>query len=99
VSRDNESGLTIPIGDAAALAEASRQIADDPALRARFSAGARARAIAEFDDSIMASRTLALYDSVLTARAPVAEVKLSEWVNRVNRLTALEVSPAAKLNK
>jgi glycosyltransferase involved in cell wall biosynthesis len=90
VSRDNESGLTIPIGDAASLAAASRRIADDPALRARLSAGARARAVAEFDDSVMATRTLALYDSVLTARRPVAEMKLSEWVKRVNQLTPLE---------
>ncbi len=90
VSRNNESGLTIPIGDAPALAAASRLIADDPALRARLCAGARARAVAEFDDSVMASRTLALYDSVLTARQPVAELKLSEWVKRVNHLTPLD---------
>jgi len=85
VSRDEESGLTIPIGDAAALARASRRIAEDPALRARLSAGARARAIAEFDDRLMAQRTLELYESTLRARPRLTEATLRDWVVEINR--------------
>jgi glycosyltransferase involved in cell wall biosynthesis len=97
VSRHEESGLTIPVGDAAALAEASRRIAADPALRARLSAGARARAIVEFDARLMATRSLDLYSSVLETRRPVPELKLSEWVQDVNRATSPQTkSPQSK---
>jgi glycosyltransferase involved in cell wall biosynthesis len=85
VSRHEQTGLTIPVSDANALVHASLRIAGDPALRSRLSSGARARAVAEFDDQLMAARSLDLYNSVLTAHQPTVEVKLSEWVRQVNR--------------
>jgi rhamnosyl/mannosyltransferase len=96
VSRNEESGLTIPIGDAPALAHAAHRIADDPAFRARLSTGARTRAVAEFDDRLMAQRTLDLYDSILQARPHFDEPKLSQWVHDVNRETgAMQGAPRA----
>jgi len=86
VSRHDESGLTIPMGDVDGLVEASRRIVEEPGLRARLAAGARARAIAEFDDSLMAIRSLDLYKSLMHQRPPTTEVKLSEWVHDVNRV-------------
>ena len=51
VSRHEESGLTVPVDDPAAFAAAARRLLEEPGLRDRLAAGARARAIAEFDDA------------------------------------------------
>jgi rhamnosyl/mannosyltransferase len=56
VSQHDVSGLTVPVGDASALAAAARTIANDPVLRSRLSQGARARARTEFDHRLMAQR-------------------------------------------
>jgi glycosyltransferase involved in cell wall biosynthesis len=74
VSMHDESGLTFPVDDAAALAAAARRVAADPALRARLSDGARLRARREFDHMVMARRSLALYDDIL-GRAGGARVR------------------------
>jgi hypothetical protein len=74
------------MGDVDGLVEASRRMIEEPGLRARLAAGARARAIAEFDDSLMAQRSLDLYKSLMHQRPPTIEVKLSEWVHEVNRV-------------
>jgi rhamnosyl/mannosyltransferase len=70
VSRHEESGLTIPVGDAGALARAARRLLDEPGLRERLARRARKRACREFDADTMASRTLEVYRSVLRASAP-----------------------------
>lgn len=64
VSRHDESGLTVPVGDAPALARAARRLVEEPALRARLSAGAVARARSEFDWLTMGERSLELYRGV-----------------------------------
>jgi rhamnosyl/mannosyltransferase len=56
VSQHDVSGLTVPVGDATALAAAGRALANDSELRNRLSMGARARARAEFDHRQMAQR-------------------------------------------
>jgi rhamnosyl/mannosyltransferase len=61
VSRDGESGLTIRVGDAEGLATASRRLLEEPGLRSRLSGLAVARAKREFDDGVMARRSLELY--------------------------------------
>jgi len=61
VSRHGETGLTIPVGDSAALAAASRRLVHEPGLRERLSAGAIERARVEFDGAVMARRSLELY--------------------------------------
>jgi rhamnosyl/mannosyltransferase len=65
VSRHQESGLTTPVGDDAALAAAARRLLDEPDLHARLSAGAVKRATQEFDHMIMAGRSRELYLKVL----------------------------------
>jgi rhamnosyl/mannosyltransferase len=67
VSRDGESGLTIPLGDAASLAAASRRLLDEPGLRDRLGRQAIARAHHEFDDRVMARRSLGLYATAIEA--------------------------------
>ena len=46
---DGSSGLTVPPGDAAAIAAALRRLHDDPELRIRLGIAARERVLAEFD--------------------------------------------------
>jgi rhamnosyl/mannosyltransferase len=71
VSRHEESGLTVPVDDPGALAAAALRLLHEPGLRERLAAGARARACAEFDDRLMARRTLDVYHAALeNARAP-----------------------------
>lgn len=65
VSRHEESGLTVPIEDPAALAAAAKRMLEEPGLRDRLAAGGRARAQADFDQDVMAARILEIYQSVL----------------------------------
>ena len=65
VSRHEESGLTVPVDDPVALADAAIRLLFEPGLRDRLAAGARARAALEFDHRMMASKSLDLYRRVL----------------------------------
>jgi len=67
VSRHEETGLTVPVDDPAAFAAAARRLLEEPGLRDRLSAGARARAIAEFRREAMGRRSMALYSDTLAA--------------------------------
>jgi rhamnosyl/mannosyltransferase len=70
VSRHEETGLTVPVDDFAALSRAARRLLEEPDLRARLSAAARERAVREFDQGLMARRSLDLYRQVLTPIRP-----------------------------
>jgi glycosyltransferase involved in cell wall biosynthesis len=59
------NGIRIPVGDAAALTAALQQLADDPALRRRFGANGRARAVERFDLGVVVERTRLLYRGLL----------------------------------
>jgi glycosyltransferase involved in cell wall biosynthesis len=65
VSRHDREGLTVPVDDPVALAEAARRVLDEPGLRDRLADAARARAVAEFDHRVMAGRSLDVYRRVL----------------------------------
>jgi rhamnosyl/mannosyltransferase len=65
VSRHGETGLTVPVDDPAALAAAARRLLEEPGLRDRLAAGARARAIAEFQSEVMGRRSLNIYSAAL----------------------------------
>jgi glycosyltransferase involved in cell wall biosynthesis len=65
VSLHGETGLTVPVGDAAALAKAALRLLEEPGLAERLGRGARARALAEFRHDVMAERSLALYAEAL----------------------------------
>lgn len=68
VVSDGVDGLLVPPRDAVALARAVAVLQDDPSLRKRLGAAARCKALAEFDESIVIHRTLAVYGE-LTACA------------------------------
>jgi rhamnosyl/mannosyltransferase len=61
VSRHEETGLTVPVEDSAALAAAARRLLEEPGLRQRVSEGASRRAGVEFDHHLMGRRSLTLY--------------------------------------
>ena len=76
VSPHEETGLTVPVNDPIALAAAAARLLDEPGLRERLGAAARERATREFDHRVMARRSLALYEGVLSGRpapGPAAE--------------------------
>lgn len=76
VSRDGETGLTVPVGDAQALAAAATRLVEDAPLRERFAQSARARARLEFDWMRMGERSLALYRLALSSHRQRAELGL-----------------------
>jgi rhamnosyl/mannosyltransferase len=69
VSLHEETGLTVPVNDPSALAAAAHRLVTEPGLRERLSAGARQRAVREFDHRVMAERSLAIYRHVLADTA------------------------------
>lgn len=65
VSRDRETGLTVPPADAQALARALNALLSDDDLRLRYGQAARERVKQEFSLTQMTERTLSLYRQVL----------------------------------
>jgi glycosyltransferase involved in cell wall biosynthesis len=73
VSRHDETGLTVPINDPAALALAARRLLTEPDLRERLTTAARCRAVVEFDHRVMAERSLSMYRKVLAGEGLAGE--------------------------
>lgn len=71
VSRDGETGITVPPADADALAAALRRLLNDAALRRRLGDAARERVRREFSLEGMVADTLAVYREAAT---PVMDV-------------------------
>jgi rhamnosyl/mannosyltransferase len=70
VSRHEETGVTVPVDSPAALAAAARRLLEESGLRERLGAAGRERARREFDNRLMAERSLTLYRSVLNGSDP-----------------------------
>ena len=64
VSRDGESGLTVPPANSDALAAAMAQLLGDDALRVRLGEGGRCRVAEDFTAQKMIDRTVAVYRRV-----------------------------------
>jgi glycosyltransferase involved in cell wall biosynthesis len=62
------TGLLVPVRDEAALANAIRRLADDPASRTSMARAALAKAAAEFDDRRIVETTLETYERLLARR-------------------------------
>ena len=65
VSPNEQTGLTVRVNDAKALAAAAARLVAEPELRERFAREAQRRARREFGDAIMARRSLAAYRRIL----------------------------------
>ena len=63
------SGIAVPAGDAAALADALTRLAADPALRARMGGAARRQAVTTWDRRLLAERFCAVIEEA-GRRAP-----------------------------
>jgi glycosyltransferase involved in cell wall biosynthesis len=66
VVRNEETGLLVPVKDAAALAKALRRLIEDRDLRGRLGARARRAAVEEFAQELIAEQTLGVYRELLT---------------------------------
>jgi rhamnosyl/mannosyltransferase len=67
VSLNEVTGLTVPVDDPIALADAAERLLAEPGLRDRLSLAARERAVGEFDHRVMARRSLEIYRDILSA--------------------------------
>jgi glycosyltransferase involved in cell wall biosynthesis len=68
---DGQTGFLIPPRDPPALAAALHRLIEDPALRQKMAAAARARAVEHFSDAIICQQTLLVYEAAMSAgRAP-----------------------------
>jgi glycosyltransferase involved in cell wall biosynthesis len=62
-------GLLVPVKNATALARAIARLQDDPALRARLGAAARAKALDTFDERIVILRTMNVHRELMQPEA------------------------------
>ncbi len=62
-----ETALTVPVDDAAALADAMAKLAGDAAMRQRFAANARALVVAKFSAEAIGRQTIDLYDQLIAS--------------------------------
>ncbi len=76
VVRSGENGYLVPIRDAPALSDALDRVLADPANHARLAAGARALALAAFDEEIVFARVRAAYLRLLAAKGLAAPAPL-----------------------
>lgn len=74
VNRHEDTGLTVPPGDPAALGAALRRLVQDPGLRAGFGAAGRARVLSEFTMTTMGERAAAVYDEARGGGVPARTI-------------------------
>jgi glycosyltransferase involved in cell wall biosynthesis len=67
---DGETGFLVPARDPAALAAALQRLIEDPELRGRMGAAARAHAVAHFSDAMICEQTLLVYEAAMKRSAP-----------------------------
>lgn len=83
VSQDENTGLTVPVGDMDALASAADRISNDPCLRARLATNARRRAVEQFDIRVMVRRNANVYESILGRSSAETSIDPEMIVNAI----------------
>ena len=78
VNQDGTSGLVVPPGNAAALADALQRLMQDEALRLRLGEGARRRAEAMFSRERMVAKFRSVVDTVVRAPEQLVELERGE---------------------
>jgi glycosyltransferase involved in cell wall biosynthesis len=79
VGRHEQEALLVPSADAYALAAALSRLVEDPVSRARMGASARKRALAQFDQVVVAARSLETYSRVAQEKGLGWSRTASEW--------------------
>ena len=64
IAIDGVTALTVPVDDAAALADAMQKLAGDKAMREAFATAARALVETKFSAEAIGKETVALYDAL-----------------------------------
>ncbi len=85
VSLHEKTGLTIPVNDSVALADAAHRLLSQPGLRDQLGGAALARACQEFDHRTMAKRSLEIYQRALAAELYPLAVSRSQHHTRAKR--------------
>ncbi|MBD1858306.1 MULTISPECIES: glycosyltransferase [Leptolyngbya] len=67
VSRGGIEGLTVPMNDAEALAEAANRLLREPQLRGKLSIASRTRSL-QFDQDLMAQESLRIYERAINRK-------------------------------
>jgi glycosyltransferase involved in cell wall biosynthesis len=67
IAIQGETALTVPVGDAGALAEAMAKLSSDPELRKTFGANARRLVESKFSAEAIGRQTVALYDELVAS--------------------------------
>lgn len=79
VVRDGVDGLLVPVGDAAALAQAVARLDDDRALLRRLGDAAREHALAEYDVERVNAMTFEVYRELLPEHESVSPANTVSW--------------------
>jgi len=79
VNQHETTGLIVPPGDAAALAQALTHLLGDAALRARYGAAGRARVASQFTVPAMTRATTALYEQVAREAGSAVQVRMDPF--------------------
>jgi len=98
VVSDGENGLIVAARDAAALAAAIRRLHDNPVWARKLGQAARNKALAEFDQRTVISRTLEVYAELLAINAEMAVIGIhsvrNSWAGLASRARQVVRSPA-----
>jgi len=81
VTKNGVDGLTVPVRDSAALANAIRLLDDDRALGRKLGVAARERVLQEFDERIVIDKTLSVYLELLPRRSAAYSQTPAEVLN------------------
>ena len=82
VSLHEHTGLTVPIDDVDNFSKAAWRLLSEPGFRERLSRNARTRAVEQFDQSVMAKRSLSIYRRAMD-NGFVSTRSIQDWAQPV----------------